>query len=294
MAPFVASLNSRTEERGSDLKYGSDIEFFLEYGGAPAPAGLILPFQGMLGTDNHGNARGMRDTAEIRTRASADITDIVRDITRALNVLWEHLALTPSKKIRTIPLLFLTGHFHHGRSIGGHVHFSSLWFNQENVLASQRLLSSWAIPFMHQYDSPEQIIQRTRAGYFTSGDAVRIKSEQMGVENFHWEYRQWGSFLISPLYCYTVLALSKLIVMNVLRASTKEEIAALPQGDKFTPESPAKMHDNLLGFKHWTPDLRYLPQAILELESTREEMKERWSADFMELWRDDVPLPTES
>ena len=111
----------------------------------------------------------------------------------------------------------------------------------------------------------------------------------MGIELFHWEFRQWGSFLLSPLYCYTVLALSKIIVMNTLMATTEQALLQLPTGARFT-EAPQDIEQILTEFPIKTPDLQMLGYAFRQLEDTREEMRERWSADFMELWRD-APSP---
>jgi len=277
---------------GEDLKYGTDIEFVIEFDGAPAPAGLILPFQGMLGTDNHGNSRGMRDTGEIRTRTFTDVTEIVRDVARALNTLYEHVLTTATGRARRIaPVVFLTGHFHHGRSIGGHVHFSSLWFSRPAFTHAVRLLFGWANAFMNRYDDLNQMTSRAQAGYLVSAweNSTRVKEPSMGIELYHWEFRQWGSFLLSPLYCYTVLALSKIIVMNCLMTTSEQTILRLPTGLMFA-ESPEKIEQILAEFPIRTPDLQMLGYAFRQLEETREEMRERWSADFMELWRD-APSP---
>jgi len=261
----------------ADLQMATDVEFLLEADGTFLPAGLFLPFQGMVGTDNQGHGAGMMHTAEVRTRPLTSVKQIVSDMGAALQEFaTQVLAHGPD-------IIFLAGHFHHGQPIGGHVHFSSLSFSDwKRTCGGIKLLHMLASQFSHQYDDPEQITQRAARRYFapTWEEAIRIKDGMFDVEHYHWEFRQWGSFLVSPVYAYATIGLSKAVIINTLDGKL-DALWKVAKDDTWSTENLAEALQSL---PVKTEDIRDLPEAFMLLDRTKQEMSARWNADFVELW----------
>jgi len=206
------------------------------------------------------------------------VKQVVSDIGRALTTFADHV------RPHAPEMIFLAGHHHHQQCIGGHVHFSSAafadWRKTEGAI---KLLHKMATLFAMHFDDPAQIEQRARRGFFTSEwvDSIRTKAGMFDIPNYHWEFRQWGSFLVSPVYAYVVIGLSKACILGVLEdARTPTLWKALKKEAWVTPA----IIEGVLALDLPHEDLRELPAALEVLESTKQEMRARWSADFLELW----------
>jgi len=265
-------------QKTADLLTAIDVEFLIENDGTFLPAGLFLPFQGLIGTDNQGHGAGMRHTAEIRTRPLGNVKQVVSDIGRALTIFADHV------RPHAPEMIFLAGHYHHQQCIGGHVHFSSAAFQDwRKTEAAIKMLHKMASLFSYHFDDPAQIEHRVGRGYFTRewADSIRTKKAMFDIPNYHWEFRQWGSFLVSPVYAYATIALSKACILGVLEdARTPALWKAMKKEEWHTPS----IIEGVLTLNLPHEDLRDLPAALEVLENTRPEIRARWAADFLELW----------
>lgn len=165
---------------------GCDPELICQRNGSFVPAHRHFKSNSSFGLD------GCEATAEIRPGYSESPIDLTAKIKIILD--YGHS--------KAPELEFLSGHYQHDYSIGGHIHFSvepqpKIIDGLDTVLGS----------LSNCIDDKDQRNKRERSGYGKKG-AYRRKS-------YGFEYRTPGSFLLSPTTTLVTLTLAKLTVLGV-------------------------------------------------------------------------------
>jgi hypothetical protein len=262
---------------------GTDVEFVIEgVDGDFIPAGLALPSDGIIGCDQTGQGAGLRTIGEIRTLPRSDAREIVGDIGRCLRAIDAHFDKHQIKHM----VRFLAGHYQHDRSIGGHVHLSSPFFVDPVVETTVAHIHAWCLLMTATFDDAEQVAARHKAGYFKQGGdrwgAVRPQGNGLyGLKYYHFEYRNWGSYLISPLYAYVILSLSKMCALSCMVNSN------LPV-DKIIKGKLAWDTEDLIALIEeqycLSEDTADLLTALPQLYEQRNAIRNLWPEDFMDRW----------
>jgi len=256
---------------------GTDVEFLMQGpDGSFVPAGLVLPNNGMIGTDGAGGHAGMRYIAEVRALPRSDVREVVNDVGRCLRAIDTHLRKNGIED----EIIYLAGHYHHGKAIGGHVHQSSPFFVDPVAVTAMRLQHYWCSLMTRTFDDPEAVKLRTAAGYYKNDpfEAVRAQPELYGIRYYHYEYRNWGSYLISPLYAYAVIALAKMSALTAITWPERE-----PDKDAFKKWNLEDIL-NLVKTHVLTDDIMALPDVLTKLDELRPAIQKSWKENFIQRW----------
>lgn len=168
------------------LTIGCDPELICEYKGQFVPAHRYFKQNSSFGLD------GCDSTAEIRPGYSESPIDL----TAKIKIIIEY------GHQKAPDLEFLSGHYQHEYSIGGHIHIST---EPDSKIIEG--LDTVLYSLSNCIDDKDQRSKRERSGYGKKS-AYRRKS-------YGFEYRTPGSFLLSPSVTLVTLTLAKLTVLGV-------------------------------------------------------------------------------
>lgn len=238
---------------------GADPEFIMRKpGGELVMASDYFPRFGRVGCDAiwHGEDRSAKPLVEIRPRPTPDPRELVIRIYKGM--------LQAARRVQDGRIQWLAGALPHpGFPLGGHIHFSGVFFNFKLLRALDHYL---ALPMVLTED-PKGVRRRPKYGYL--GD---FRSQFHGG----FEYRTLPSWLVSPTLTKGVLSAAKLVTARypLLKADYLDRYLvqkAYYQGDKDgLREIVRSLWDelrNVDGYQHYS---RYLDPFYRMIDSGRE------------------------
>lgn len=245
-----------------NIHIGCDPEFILEDNGRVTPASRYLSLESAFGCD------GANDIGELRPGYSEDLFEVIEKMRIIFDKAYTGCA--DLKRLR-----WLSGHYKHGYSIGGHVHIAFPSAASKTPLLS-RYYDAYLSDCLSDLIDPLEERERRRSGGYgrragDSGGAIESK----GANRF--EYRTPGSWLISPSVSLANLSLAKIVTLGFLSGAL-----------------PAKVPRNTIAQKReaieklWSevPDLPEDLKAAHEYvhNVTHNPYPIDWNADFKEVW----------
>jgi len=184
-----------------EVKMGADPEFMISNSrnGKMIPASQFFPRDGVVGCDNiRMPNRQNRPIAELRPKPDYSPRQLLSNIKEALRM------ASKMAPYRNVKLLAGSRPFS-GYSIGGHIHFSNVDFNNHIL----RALDSYVgLPLFLIENQVTAVKRRTKYGFLAD---VRVK------DYGGFEYRTPGSWLVSPGIASAVLCLAKIVASNYLK-----------------------------------------------------------------------------